>query len=341
MHEWGRAKLYRKITERERYTDGNTFRLFLHLILKANIKDKRRQGITVNRGQLVTSLDTLAKQLKLSKQQIRTALKKLKATHEITEQVTNRYRLITIVNYDNYQDRNSEYNTQNNKQGNTQITHKQHTDNTQITPTKESKESKECENSSGTHKKNNWDEKKPDQVNDFDITRRAAWKRNAEIVARHVARQRGDETGKETVANDQLVKKVKTLQSTTPGIDLTEYIKNYSEAIDFIERHKIQKHFYYPIHTWTIIEFLDKLNKFTGGRDAALYATINFRSKWLLKELLAKDNDKGITERDTPTTPPTAPPDKPPAMDPEAKSRAMEVLRNAKSNFTSKSNIDG
>lgn len=66
--------------------------------------------------------------------QVRTAIKKLKSTGEITCKSTNRNTVFTVVKYDLYQS--------DNKQNNIQITDKQHTDNRQITTTKERKEGK-------------------------------------------------------------------------------------------------------------------------------------------------------------------------------------------------------
>ena len=76
----GFIKIDRGILDWEWYSDINTTRLFIHLILKANWKDGRFQGVKVPRGSLVTSLPTLAEETGLSLQQIRTAEKHLKST---------------------------------------------------------------------------------------------------------------------------------------------------------------------------------------------------------------------------------------------------------------------
>jgi DnaD/phage-associated family protein len=119
----------KKILKWEWYQDTNTVRLFLHLLLIANWEDKRWQGIEIKRGQLVTGRKSLAKSTGLSEQQIRTSLNKLISTNEITKTTTNKYTVITINNYNKYQD----YNRQNNQQ----ITNNQPTNNQQITTTKQ------------------------------------------------------------------------------------------------------------------------------------------------------------------------------------------------------------
>lgn len=106
MQGW--VKFHRKIEEWEWYTDPNTFRLFFHLVLKANHKPKKWRGVDVNKGQLITSRDKLAEQLSLTPQQIRTSLTKLKSTNEITIKSTNKYTLVTIENYCLYQTKDEE-----------------------------------------------------------------------------------------------------------------------------------------------------------------------------------------------------------------------------------------
>lgn len=111
--------------EWEWYDDTNVVRLFLHLLLTANYEDKSWHGITIKRGQLLTSIQTLAEQTHLSFQQTRTALSKLKSTSEITSKSTNSYTLITICKYDDYQTQeNSEQQTDNIRVNN-QITNEQ------------------------------------------------------------------------------------------------------------------------------------------------------------------------------------------------------------------------
>lgn len=139
----GFIKIHRKIIEWEWYSDTNTFRVFLHLLLTANFENKKWQGIEIARGQLITSLEKLAKSTSLSIQQVRTALDKLKLTHEITMKTTNAYSFITLTNYNLYQDKINLINTQDDTHNNKQITNEQQTDNKRITTTKEGKEDKE------------------------------------------------------------------------------------------------------------------------------------------------------------------------------------------------------
>lgn len=99
----GWIKFHRQILEWEWYEDINCFRLFTHLLLKANHKEKRYKGIVVKAGQIVTSRDLLAQETGLSSQQVRTALTKLKSTNEITSITSSQGTIIEVVNYEKYQ----------------------------------------------------------------------------------------------------------------------------------------------------------------------------------------------------------------------------------------------
>ncbi len=138
----GYIKLYRQMVEWQWYTDWNTMRLFLHLLLKANHKEGFWRWYKVKKWQLITSLEHLGLDLGLSVQQIRTSINKLKSTGEITSKPTNKFSLIEVKNYDKYQDSNTQDNTQPNKQ----ITNKQQTNNKQITTNKNDKNKKNDKN---------------------------------------------------------------------------------------------------------------------------------------------------------------------------------------------------
>ena len=99
----GWISLYRKFVKWQWYKNANIKSVFMHLVLFANHKEENWRGIIVKRGQLITSRETLSDDLGLSIQQIRTCLSKLESTNEIKIETTNRYSLITVINYDKYQ----------------------------------------------------------------------------------------------------------------------------------------------------------------------------------------------------------------------------------------------
>ncbi len=79
---------------------------------ESKFQDKKYQSNTVKLGSFVTSLGSLSNETGLTIQQTRTALKHLISTGELTSKSTNKNRIITVVNYDKYQDSSK----QNNKQ---------------------------------------------------------------------------------------------------------------------------------------------------------------------------------------------------------------------------------
>ena len=85
------------------YKNPNTMRMFIHLLLKANVKDHKLYDYTIRRGQAVVSIESLAENLGITSSQVRTALGHLKKTGEITSESTNQFQIITIVNYSLYQ----------------------------------------------------------------------------------------------------------------------------------------------------------------------------------------------------------------------------------------------
>ena len=104
MLEDGYIKLHRSITKWEWYTDANTARLFIHLLLTVNHFPQKWRGIVIERGQRVTSYKELSNELRLSERSVRTAINHLKSTHELTLSTTSKYGLYTINNYEKYQE---------------------------------------------------------------------------------------------------------------------------------------------------------------------------------------------------------------------------------------------
>ena len=100
--EWF-IQLHRQILEWEWYDDPKTFSVFLHCLLKANWKDKNWRWKLIERWSFITSLESLANETKLSVRSVRTCLKKLEMTNELTKKSTSSYTLIVINKYDDYQ----------------------------------------------------------------------------------------------------------------------------------------------------------------------------------------------------------------------------------------------
>ena len=96
-------KLHRKFLEWEWYRNEHTKNLFIHCLLKANWKESKFEGNVIQRGSFVSSIDILANETGLTSDEVRTAIKHLIFTGELTKQSTNKYTVFSVVNYDLYQ----------------------------------------------------------------------------------------------------------------------------------------------------------------------------------------------------------------------------------------------
>ena len=126
----GFIKLYKRIESWQWYKDSTTLHLFIDLLLDANYEDSKIGFQIIKRGQCLTSLKRMHERTGLTYQQIRTSLDKLQKSEEINKQITNRYSIITINKYNDYQETNK------------QVTNKQQTNNN-IKEYKEEQEEKE------------------------------------------------------------------------------------------------------------------------------------------------------------------------------------------------------
>jgi len=117
----GWIKLHRQITDWEWYDDHNTFRLFMHLLLKANHKERSYRGVKIEVGCVMTGRELLSKETGLSVQQIRTCLERLKSTNEITIKSNKQGTIIQVVKYKDYQVTTNE-STTNQPTSNQQVT---------------------------------------------------------------------------------------------------------------------------------------------------------------------------------------------------------------------------
>lgn len=109
MDNRGYVKIYRKVFENPLWQNANDWRLAMTLILKANWEPatfQSRSGdiVKVGRGELVTSLISLRRDSGLSTDEIRTSLCHLEKAQFLTNQSTNHFRKIKIINYSKYQD---------------------------------------------------------------------------------------------------------------------------------------------------------------------------------------------------------------------------------------------
>ena len=138
----GWIKLHRSILDWEWWDDRNTRDLFIYCLIAANHDTIHWHGLTVDRGSFVTSLRNLSQKSGLSLRETRTAIQHLISTHELTQQATQEYTIITIYNYERYQDIDDSTDTPSDTPSDTRPTHDRHTTDTRPTHNKNDKNDK-------------------------------------------------------------------------------------------------------------------------------------------------------------------------------------------------------
>lgn len=99
----GFVKLHRKMIEWGWYSDCVVKDVFLHILMVATFKPTKYLGYELKPGQAVIGRKKMANELGFSEQQIRTALKKLESTGEISLLTTNKFTIATVENWEFYQ----------------------------------------------------------------------------------------------------------------------------------------------------------------------------------------------------------------------------------------------
>ena len=111
MEGW--VTLHRKFLQWEWFDKPEMVQLFIWLLLNANYTDNKWQGQVIKRGQILTTTPKIMEALRFTERQTRTCISRLKSTGEVSVKTTNRFTIITICNYDRYQNDNFENDGQN------------------------------------------------------------------------------------------------------------------------------------------------------------------------------------------------------------------------------------
>lgn len=128
-------KVFHQMLEWGWYSDTNTFRVFMHILLRANYKPSEYLGQKIDAGECVFGYNAWSEELGLSVRELRTAISHLKATNEIRVRATNRFSVITVVKWEFWQIEEGMCD----KQVATQTTSKRQASDKQATTSKESK----------------------------------------------------------------------------------------------------------------------------------------------------------------------------------------------------------
>lgn len=103
MNELGWVSVPRSALSWEWYREPYTKDVFFHLYLIAQFKAISFKGIYLQRGQVITSIRQIAIETGISVRSVRTALNHLKTTQEVTQERHGKNTVFTVVNYDKYQ----------------------------------------------------------------------------------------------------------------------------------------------------------------------------------------------------------------------------------------------
>ena len=118
-------KLYRSVLYKGLLTDHERWAFMSYCLLKASRKERTqivdKQKVRLLPGQFVFGRKKASEDLHLSEQEIRTCVKICKKSEFLTIKSTNKFSIISIVNWHLYQDRDKAAN----QQFNQQITSKQ------------------------------------------------------------------------------------------------------------------------------------------------------------------------------------------------------------------------
>ena len=107
-YKTGWIKIYRSTRDKGWYKKDDYFRMWIHLLLKANHQKKEfmfnGENTTVKPGQFITGRKALSQELNINESKVERVLTFFESKEcQIEQQKTNRNRLITILNWNQYQ----------------------------------------------------------------------------------------------------------------------------------------------------------------------------------------------------------------------------------------------
>lgn len=126
----GYIRVYRSVKSHWLYEPKRKrtkFEAWLDLLLQAKHSDQKEtigyDLIVIKRGQILTSQEKLAAEWRWDRSAVRSFLSSLHYDQILTIETTNKYTMITICNYDSYQNSSPTNQHQNHQQTNTTSTH--------------------------------------------------------------------------------------------------------------------------------------------------------------------------------------------------------------------------
>ena len=103
----GYIALYRKLLDSPIFKNQNTLQVAIYCLLKATHKEHSQtvgdQVVKLKAGQLVTGRKRMAQDCNLSEQSVRTTMRNLEKLDFLTIKSTNKFSVVTVLNWESYQ----------------------------------------------------------------------------------------------------------------------------------------------------------------------------------------------------------------------------------------------
>ena len=103
----GYIKLYRSLQEKGYYRNSKYVHLWVYILMKASYQQKEylfnNQIHTLEPGQFIVGRKTIKRETGISETTIERILSCFESEHQIGQQKNNKFRIITILNWDKYQ----------------------------------------------------------------------------------------------------------------------------------------------------------------------------------------------------------------------------------------------
>ena len=103
----GWVSVHRSMLDDPQFKDPEVFALWVRLLMMASYEDKTvkhlGQTIHIKRGQFITGRKSLSSSSNVQESKIQRLLKRWESEQQIEQQTFSKYRVITVANYDKYQ----------------------------------------------------------------------------------------------------------------------------------------------------------------------------------------------------------------------------------------------
>ena len=105
--ESGYVRIYRTLTKKGYYTQSEYVHLWVHLIMKATYRDKEylfnNEVRNLKAGQFISGRKILSKETGIQESKVERILKCFETEQQIEQQAFNKFRIISILNWNEYQ----------------------------------------------------------------------------------------------------------------------------------------------------------------------------------------------------------------------------------------------